>query len=282
VSFLRGLCDMMLASAVLPPSDLDSTAGSLKRKHVSSSLSLSEIDQAMADSSSNGSRLTQPGVVSEEDSSSSSLSACSSDLPVFDDLLPEQTSSVQPIFHCSFKPELNYETSSGDTRSETSQDFLESRLNQNVVAAAGGWMMCPNMSLAMEQDVARSVSGMSSMQSSVDDADDPAARLSANMLVVSHGGFISQLLGHFADDFDCCLPGGVKIASTVTPNAGLSRFLVTVSRSEDMDRTESRSEDVDRTERDCAAVCVRCVALHDKDHLANDIDVEPLPTSAPL
>jgi len=109
--------------------------------------------------------------------------------------------------------------------------------------------VCRNLALKAEQEAGR-----------MSDFED----LCANVLVVSHGGFIAQLLGHFADDWGCSLPGSARI----TPNAALSRFLVTASRND--------------AECEADSVWIRCVALHDKDHLANDVDAEALPTSEPL
>jgi len=298
VSFFSSLCDMVLAAATSPSHDLDtrltrdldSRSGSLKRKYVGSTPSLSEVEPSAMAEGSNGSQPIPPDAVSEEDSSSSSLSACSSDLVICDDFPAEDSyfrnasTGSSPNSLAELESESNQKPSSWDTGSESTADFLaisESEFNRNVLPGSGGWMVCPNVSLAAE-DVVRSLVRVSSVGSSCnvdfEDSDDPAAQspiIYANVLVVSHGGFISQLLGHFADDFNCCLPGGAKITSTVTPNAGLSRFFVTVTQSDNGDRSN-------RTEYAGKLVWVRCVALHDKDHLANDVDVEPLPTSEPL
>lgn len=239
----------------------------------------------------NRSRSTPPDAICEEESSSSSLSACSSDLAICDDFLPEETRSGNTESESSresFRTSESefYQMSSGDTVFESRPpDYLaisESEFNRNVLPGPGGWMTCPNVSLAAE-DVVRSLARVSSIGSGGNvefedsNSDGPSSQsphLCANVLIVSHGGFISQLLGHFADDYDCCLPDGAKIASTVTPNAGLSRFFVTVSRS-DVDNKND-------PEYGRNLVWIRCLALHDKDHLANDIEVEPLPTSEPV
>ena len=295
VSFFSSVCDMILAAATSAPSDLDSRSsrdldsrsGSLKRKHVGSTPSLSELDHAAVGESTNGSRPTPTGAVSEEDSSSSSLSASSGDLAACDDFLLEETgfrdmrSERSADSFGTSHSQCNHKASSHEM--VLSQEYLtmsESAYNRNMLPGFGGWMVCPNVSLEVE-DAVRSLERESSTGSGchVDfgDSDDPPAQspgLCANVLVVSHGGFISQLLGHFADDFNCCLPGGEKITSTVTPNAALSRFLVTVSQNDDDNKNDP----------ECVRnfVWIRCVALHDKDHLANDVDVEPLPLSEPL
>ena len=294
VSFFSSLCDIIITNAVSPSydldprlsRDLDSRSGSLKRKHVGSTPSLSEVGHGATAETTNGTRPTASSSACEEDSSSSSLSACSSDLAVCDDFPPEepQLASSRDSFHASDSECYPTTSSSGNTAFELHMDYLamsESEFNRNVLPGPGGWMTCPNVSLATENMV-RSLARVSSIGSGCnvdfEDSDDPGAqspsRLCANVLVVSHGGFISQLLGHFAEDYNCCLPCGAKITSTVTPNAGLSRFFVTVSRS-DVDN----KNDPDYGQN---LVFVRCIALHDKDHLANDVDVEPLPTSEPL
>jgi len=299
VSFFSSLCDMILAGATSPSRevdtrlthDLDSRSGSLKRKHVGSTPSLSEAEPIAVAKTSNGSRLHD--AVCDEDSSSSSLSACSSDQAICDDLPAEDiyfrntsTGSSPNSFaelECESHPKPNLWDSSPASTSHCLA-ISESEFNQNVLPGPGGWMTCPNVSLAAENVVRQSLARVSSIGSGCnvdfEDSDDSVAarsqRVCANVLVVSHGGFISQLLGHFADDFSCCLPGGTKITSTVTPNAGLSRFFVTISRCED---GEKNSETM---EYDGKSVWLRCVALHDKDHLANNVDVEPLPTSEPL
>jgi len=261
--------------------DLESRSGSLKRKHVGSTPSLSEVEQGAAAETTNGTRPTPHGAVFEEDSSSSSLSACSSDLALCDEFLPEESDDTRDAesfgdnFATSESSHSGLPSSSETESSRVYFGMSESEFNRNVLP--GGWMMCPNVSLEAEH-VARSLALVSSVGSvDFEDSDIPSSHpphLCANVLIVSHGGFISQLLGHFADDLDCCLPGGAKITTTVTPNAGLSRFFVTVSRSDDDNRND--------TETGRNLVWVRCVALHDKDHLANDVDVEPLPTSEPL
>jgi len=309
VSFFSSLCDIILAGAASPLYDIDprtlcdpdSRSGSLKRKHVGSTPSLSEAEHGATADAANGSRPTPTPHrgICEEDSSSSSLSACSSDLAICDDLPPEEprsrntrSESPRDSFRTSERHYLpTGSAAGGDVAFESHPDYLamsESEFNRNVpLPGSVGWAVCPNVSLAGE-DAVRSLARVASTgsgcavdfeDSNSDDAavqssSSPLRRLCANVLVVSHGGFISQLLGHFADGYDCCLPCGGKIATTVTPNAGLSRFLVTVAPSD--------VENENDPEYGRNLVSIRCVALHDKDHLANDVDVEPLPTSEPV
>lgn len=276
--------------------DLDSRSGSLKRKHVGSTPSLSNVDRGPSAETSNGSR-RPTGLVSEEDtSSSSSISASSSDaaicdvfpLPPGDEAGPHDTgtSSRRRNSFAELQSELNRTLHPwDDVRSEPAVAAAENELNQNVLPdPAGRSSTCPNAPLTGEEAVVvQSLGSVSSMD--FEDPDDVAAGVHsppshggvsvANVLVVSHGGFISQLLGHFADDFDCRRPGGdAKISVMVTPNAGLSRFLVTVS--------PRCSDTNDPTCSSGRSVSIQCLTLHDKDHLANNVDAEPLPTSEPL
>ncbi|XP_070540678.1 uncharacterized protein [Ptychodera flava] len=72
--------------------------------------------------------------------------------------------------------------------------------------------------------------------------------LSADILVVSHGGFLRELIRHFIDDFNCIVPGGDVSALTVSPNTGVSKFMI------------SFSEDTDKPQ-------LTCIFIHDREHL---------------
>ena len=69
-----------------------------------------------------------------------------------------------------------------------------------------------------------------------------------DVLVVSHGGWIKELMMHFYEDFDCQIPGGKDEAKRTTPNTGISRFRVTVS-----------DQDLQPT--------LLCLMVHNKDHM---------------
>lgn len=357
-------------------------SGSLKRKHLDSLASLSEVEPTSIPQTTNGARLTTP----QRESSSSSVSACSSDLALAlcDDFPSEETARFGETEGSQSSRETgskafgvdNFGTSGSwsnriagsqsledsfvapksqresETESQTFRDNLGTseswsrmesgclcfekgnfgtlpsrRLDEtgdseslgmsgyNRNTLPGGWMLCQNIALH-EEDVfnslERRVSNILSQEDLVDDPfgsksdfletqseplgvsynppwarRDPLGtrtppRFCANVLVVSHGGFISQLLGHFVDDFDCLLPGNSssKVVSTVTPNAALSRFSVTISRPSDDD---DNSNDVgSECGRPSNQVWIRCVALHDKEHLVNDVDAEPLPILEPV
>uniref|UniRef100_T1JCK4 Fructose-2,6-bisphosphatase TIGAR n=1 Tax=Strigamia maritima TaxID=126957 RepID=T1JCK4_STRMM len=71
----------------------------------------------------------------------------------------------------------------------------------------------------------------------------------ANVLVVSHGGLLKELIRHFVEDLDCKLPPGSGMqAFKISPNTGLSKFTVCL-----------RDEDKKPT--------VTCHLIHDDNHL---------------
>ncbi|XP_078091630.1 putative fructose-2,6-bisphosphatase TIGAR A [Mustelus asterias] len=59
---------------------------------------------------------------------------------------------------------------------------------------------------------------------------DKGRDLTANILVVSHGGFMLQWIRHFVEDLKCPLPPSFdqSKAFPVSPNAGISRFVITL------------------------------------------------------
>jgi len=313
ISFFNSLCDMILAGADvatsaprdldprstrdldigprsardLPrssPRDLDGRSGSLKRKHVGSTPSLSDVGDL--DAGTNGSRLSPPpsAAVSEEDSSSSSLSACSSSNALICDdeaawTWPDDEATLDRgqghgLTSASFRDSLRISESDGARQRAAGRwDSTALEPNRNVLLLPA---MCPNVSLGADDAVRPASPGSDVVVFEGSEDRPPECPASANVLVVSHGGFISQLLGHFADDYQLRVPGGgAKVTATVTPNAGLSRFWVSVD--EDAGRGSDGESKAGRK-----LVWIRCVALHDKDHLANDVDVEPLPMSEPL
>lgn len=87
-----------------------------------------------------------------------------------------------------------------------------------------------------------------SVCSSCDDVDS-APTLIANILVVSHGGWLRELFRHFVDDLECSVPGGKKQALRISPNAGLSKFTVSL-------------EDQGGHPK------IICLQIHDKQHLS--------------
>ncbi|XP_072327607.1 fructose-2,6-bisphosphatase TIGAR-like [Scyliorhinus torazame] len=75
--------------------------------------------------------------------------------------------------------------------------------------------------------------GVSSVGSNICDINDGnsdnAKDLIANVLVVSHGGFMLQWIRHFVEDLKCPLPPSFDPSKvfSVCPNAGISRFVIT-------------------------------------------------------
>ncbi|XP_047430644.1 fructose-2,6-bisphosphatase TIGAR B [Mugil cephalus] len=65
-------------------------------------------------------------------------------------------------------------------------------------------------------------------------AHDGLQGASAHVLVVSHGAYIRVAIRHLVEDLKCALPAGVKVSQLFSPcaNTGISRFVLTLSRSE--------------------------------------------------
>lgn len=75
----------------------------------------------------------------------------------------------------------------------------------------------------------------------------------ANVLIVSHGGVIRQLLLYFVDDLESEFPSGAnRQLRFVSPNTGISKFKIVIN------------EDTKLPE------FVKCICLHSTEHLAKD------------
>ncbi|XP_006824445.1 uncharacterized protein LOC102800499, partial [Saccoglossus kowalevskii] len=72
--------------------------------------------------------------------------------------------------------------------------------------------------------------------------------LTADILVVSHGGFLRELIRHFIYDLECNIPGGNGFALSVIPNTAVSKFTVSFAQNEERPR-------------------LTCLFIHDKEHL---------------
>ncbi|XP_025096986.1 uncharacterized protein LOC112565631 isoform X3 [Pomacea canaliculata] len=109
--------------------------------------------------------------------------------------------------------------------------------------------MCPNVSLSplLEHRLSSLSSVSSGRNSSFDDAD-AIPTVVADVLVVSHGGLLKELVAHFIDDFHCKVPGGKSHALRICPNTGVSRFMVTLGPPGQ-------------------PPAITCLLIHDKDHL---------------
>lgn len=86
-------------------------------------------------------------------------------------------------------------------------------------------------------------------------ADDGLQGVSHHALVVGHGAYIREAVGHLVEDLDCSLPPGVKLSRLFSPcpNTGIGRFIFTLSKSE----------------HGPVLSAVRCVFTNRKDHLGN-------------
>ena len=108
---------------------------------------------------------------------------------------------------------------------------------------------CPNVSLSpLLEHRLPSVSSVSSGRNSSFDDTDGSPLFIAEVLVVSHGGLLKELIRHIIEDFKCRMPGGKGHALRVGPNASLSKFTITVDDVSDKP-------------------IITCLRLHDKDHL---------------
>lgn len=103
---------------------------------------------------------------------------------------------------------------------------------------------CPkqNSSTATERERRLSVCSSS-------DENDCSPDLAGNVLVVSHGGLLKELVRYFLEELGCSLPGGKKQAMRISPNAGLSKFTVSVG-----------DDDSERPK-------IICHQIHDRHHL---------------
>lgn len=85
---------------------------------------------------------------------------------------------------------------------------------------------------------------------SSNDETESALDIIGNVLVVSHGGFLKELVLYFVEKLGCSVPGGKKQATRISPNAGLSKFTISLTENEE----------------DAAKII--CHQIHDKHHLS--------------
>ncbi|KAM4712176.1 fructose-2,6-bisphosphatase TIGAR B [Anableps anableps] len=103
------------------------------------------------------------------------------------------------------------------------------------------------------QETSSAGDGASSDVSSHGSASDGLQGASAHVLVVSHGAYIRVAVKHLVEDLRCDLPAGVKMSQLFSPcpNTGISRFVVTLSRTESGPQLSA----------------TRCLFTNRKDHL---------------
>ncbi|XP_078275947.1 putative fructose-2,6-bisphosphatase TIGAR A [Rhinoraja longicauda] len=77
-----------------------------------------------------------------------------------------------------------------------------------------------------------SLKNPSSVENGSDISDDNSDILVANVLIVSHGGFIRQWVRHFVEDLKCLLPRSFdeSKAFSVCPNTAVSSFTLTFNQ----------------------------------------------------
>ncbi|XP_022251815.1 fructose-2,6-bisphosphatase TIGAR-like isoform X2 [Limulus polyphemus] len=111
---------------------------------------------------------------------------------------------------------------------------------------------CPNVSLSplVEEQNNLTVSYLERRNSGCSSSDDmeDALPLMADVLIVTHGGWLKELIRHFVEDLGCVVPGGKKQAMRISPNTGLSRFTICFEKEDIKPR-------------------VICHQIHEKDHL---------------
>ncbi len=118
-------------------------------------------------------------------------------------------------------------------------------------------MGCPNVSLSpIAEHRLMSIPSISSGRGSFDDTDCLlSASLSPDVLLVSHGGLIKEMVLYFVEELGCELPGD-RETLLISPNTGVSKF--TVDLADDGNPKK-----------------VSCILLNDKDHLLEQ-DLEAL------
>lgn len=122
-----------------------------------------------------------------------------------------------------------------------------STINQDFTPSSYG---CPNVSLSLSPSGQpfSSISSISSGRNSSFDEMDGLPTTAADVLVVSHGGFIKECVRYFVENLDCKIPGMKGHAFKVCPNCSISKFTVTIDESSEK-----------------PTIC--CITIHDKDHL---------------
>lgn len=88
-------------------------------------------------------------------------------------------------------------------------------------------------------------------------AQDNATESSANILVAAHGAWIRELMRHFVNNLQCCVPGGKHMATNrMSYNTGMSKFLVDLTN---------------------GIPHIQCIYLHKKEHLGRDVHLRESP-----
>lgn len=209
-----------------------------------------ECYQSGSDDSNISSDVTNGSTKETTNSDSSSPPSCQEHEWESDSTLSGSGNNSVPFFIDRNEISPNSDTIIPPCPSKRSADELDSSSYSNE---------CPNVSLSLSPDPRRfsSISSISSgRNSSFDEHDIPVN--AADILVVSHGGFIKECLQYFVETLDCTIPGMKGHALKVCPNCSVSKFNISV------DETTGRPS-------------LTCVTIHDKDHL---IGFDMAPTKA--
>ena len=97
------------------------------------------------------------------------------------------------------------------------------------VPRAASIYSCPNVSLSpLFGHRLPSMSSISSGRNSFDDGE-LSAPIIADVLLVSHGGLLKEFTSYFMQTLECKIPGGKRLSMQISPNTGISKFIVTLT-----------------------------------------------------
>ncbi|XP_067673895.1 uncharacterized protein [Haliotis asinina] len=183
-------------------------------------------------------------------SNSSSSSGCSS--------LPESAESQEQASELSTPTEEEQKDFDPHDVQSSSPVALDTEIKSNIRSSRSDAFGCPNVSLSplLEHRLSSISSISSGRNNSFDDADGIPPSI-ADVIVVSHGGFLKELIRHFVEDLKCKMPGGKGYALRVGPNASVSKFTITID-----DITDNP--------------IITCLLIHDKEHLL-PLDISQAP-----
>jgi hypothetical protein len=170
---------------------------------------------------------------------------------------------TKPIMMDLPSNESQYSDSFGSSPSESSQSLPGGTFSPSLVCDAAMKNLvssanvhvglgCPNVSLSplVEQRFSRLSSSISSGRNSFDESE-LLPPVIADVLLVSHGGCIRELIRYFINELGCQMPGGKNMALKVSPNTGVSRFILSLPDGHERPK-------------------VTCIFIHDNAHLAKD------------
>ena len=199
------------------------------REYVPSGSDDSNISSDLKSTSSSDNSLTSDGeeFSPNESDSVSTLTQTESDTESKQDMNVKDTLSNSLML-----------SASSDNESILEQKGTESRL----------YPECPNVSLSptMPHRLSSISSISSGRNSSFDDLESVPTNV-ADILIVSHGGYIKETMRYFVERLDCKIPGMKGHAYKVCPNCSVSKFVISLDHSGNPSLT--------------------CITIHDRDHL---------------